>query len=301
MGQKINQTSWRKLPRAGGSAVEPLHNFLAFRNRLFEELELKRCISLSLNVGSLTYHSIEIIHSFESNIVIKLKLSLSLPENISLKVKGKAYFFHCKRGRRTRKRNLKTNLIRSYSLRHPSSRTAVFEQSTAKIVGVLRHVKGTIMRRAVILIYNPTLSLLYNKNFLASLSSIFQATFRYRKQDNYRSILFLTMAIFFLKNWPKPLASFIARTFSRTRKHGVLLRFYKSIIENGFDVSRSLSSVRGIQLRFQGRFDKRPRSGSYSISMGVISNQTLSGILELGRSVAVTKNGTFGIQLITRY
>ena len=94
------------------------------------------------------------------------------------------------------------------------------------------------------------------------------------------------------------LAKLVAYMIENNRKHTLVIRFLKKIIEVFFDdFPTHFFAVDGIRILVKGRFNKRRRTKTIVVQKGEISLQTINTSIDYYQTQAITIYGTFGIKV----
>nr|YP_010047238.1 ribosomal protein S3 [Eucampia zodiacus]QPJ79922.1 ribosomal protein S3 [Eucampia zodiacus] len=171
-----------------------------------------------------------------------------------------------------------------------------FNSFSNKLIECLsKYTKNNIIVNIVLQNLNKGLSLrLVNKE-----SQLFRKLIlRLRKFSNnefFKETINVVLISLKKKNSAKFLCEFIAREISQLKRHNYYLNFLKEILL--VLVKSTFSSVNGIKIVINGRFNGAPRSKKKIILVGNVPTQTIISSVDYYKTTSYTQNGTFGVHV----
>ena len=98
------------------------------------------------------------------------------------------------------------------------------------------------------------------------------------------------------KNSSYLLAEFIADTLKKLKRHNFFLKFIKTTLSK-FS-KKKCSCVKGIKIKIKGRFNRRPRAKSKTITIkNGVPMMDVKTKLDYSEATSFTANGTFGVKV----
>lgn len=97
------------------------------------------------------------------------------------------------------------------------------------------------------------------------------------------------------KNSARFLSDYIANEISHLKRHNYYLNFLKELLS--LFVLSQLSSVNGIKIVINGRFNGAPRSKKRIILVGNVPTQSINSDIDYHKTTSYTQNGTFGVHV----
>jgi len=97
------------------------------------------------------------------------------------------------------------------------------------------------------------------------------------------------------KDSAKFLSDFLANEISQLKRHNYYINFLKEALS--ILVMSKVSSVNGIKIVINGRFNGAPRSKKKIILVGNVPTQTIISSIDYSKTTSYTQNGTFGVHV----
>ena len=181
-------------------------------------------------------------------------------------------------------------------LTHKTSQILNFNIFSNQLVECLsNYTKNNIIVNIVLQNLNKGLSLrLLNKE-----SQLFRKLIlRLRKFSNnefFKETINVILISIKKKNSAKFLCKFIACEISQLKRHNYYLNFLKEVLL--VLVKSNFSSVNGIKIVINGRFNGAPRSKKKILLVGNVPTQTIISSVDYYETISYTQNGTFGVHV----
>ena len=181
-------------------------------------------------------------------------------------------------------------------INHKNNQILNFNNFSNKLIDCLsKYTKNNINVNIVLQNLNKGLSLrLLNKE-----SQLFRKLIlRLRKFSNnefFKETINVVLISIKKKNSAKFLCEFIAREISQLKRHNYYLNFFKEVLL--VLVKSKFSSVNGIKIVINGRFNGAPRSKKKILLVGNVPTQTIFSSVDYYKTTSYTQNGTFGVHV----
>ena len=119
---------------------------------------------------------------------------------------------------------------------------------------------------------------------------------KYEQNDFFKNGVNLMLYCITNKNSSYLLAEFIADTLKKLKRHNFFLKFIKTTLSK-FS-KKKCSCVKGIKIKIKGRFNRRPRAKSKTITIkNGVPMMDVKTKLDYSEATSFTANGTFGVKV----